>query len=94
MQLFSFFLFLFVSPDIRSRVSYRSRGHVIGISLTTITHSIIFPFTELNSSRRRLVAAVCQDLKKINSAETIRGNTVLSFNLTVSYRVMGTIFLV
>ena len=38
-----------------------------------------FPFTELNSSRPRLVAAVCQDLKKINSAETIRGNTVLVF---------------
>ena len=57
-------------------MSYRSRGHVIGISLTTITHSIIFPFTEFNSSRPRLVAAVCQDLKKINSAETIRGNTV------------------
>ena len=48
---------------------------LIGISLTTITHSII-PF-ELNSSRPRLVAAVCQDLKKINSAETIRGNTVV-----------------
>ena len=30
---------------------------LIGISLTTITHSIIFPFTELNSSRPRLVAA-------------------------------------
>ena len=56
---------------------YRSCGHVIGISLTTITHSIIFPFTELNSSRPRLVAAACQDLKKINSAETIRGNTVI-----------------
>ena len=44
--------------DIRSRVSYRTCGHVIGISLTTITHSIIFPFTELNSSRPRLVAAL------------------------------------
>ena len=46
MQLFSFFVFVCFT-DIRSRVSYRSRGHVIGISLTTITHSIIFTFTEL-----------------------------------------------
>ena len=31
---------------------------LVGISLTTITHSIIIPFTELNSSRPRLVAAL------------------------------------
>ena len=71
----AFFVFVCFT-DKRSRVSYRSRGHIIGISLTTITHSIIFRFTELNSSHPCLVAAVCQDLKKINSAETIRGNTV------------------
>ena len=53
----TFFVFVCFT-DIRSRVSYRSRGHVIGISLTTITHSIIFPFTELNSSHPRLVAAL------------------------------------
>ena len=53
----AFFVFVCFT-DIRSRVSYRARGHIIRISLTTITHSIIFPFTELNSSCPRLVAAL------------------------------------
>ena len=49
----SAFLIFVCFSDIRSRVSYSSCGHVIGISLTTITHSIIFPFIELNTSRPR-----------------------------------------
>ena len=53
----AFFVFVCFT-DIRSSVSYRSRGHVIGISLTTITHSIIFPFPELSSSRPHLVVTV------------------------------------
>ena len=89
MQLFSFFFVFVCFTDIRSRVSYRARGHVIRISLMTITHSIIFPFTELNSSRPRLVAAVCQDLKKINSAETIRGNTVSAFGTVKASQYKG-----
>ena len=47
-----------------------------------------FPFTELNSSRPRLVAAVCQDLKKINSAETILGNMVYRLYHSVTFTML------
>ena len=56
-----------------------------------ITCSIIFPFTEFNSSRPGLVVAVCQDLKKINSAETIRGNTVYHAKSQLNTPVWGSL---